>query len=90
MLHVALWRGLIEREVAQRSLEHLSSGAVKERHHARLGAESWRIADELNWAKTYDAEYLALATLLGAPVATFDRRLRRAAEHVGVATEVPL
>lgn len=27
--------------------------------------EAWRIAQQFGWAKTYDAEYLALAKILG-------------------------
>ena len=57
---------------------------MTERRHARLGREAWAIADELGWTKTYDAEYLALARVLEAPLATLDRRLARAAARVGV------
>lgn len=43
-----------------------------------------RIASELGWAKTYDAEYLALARLLDTRVVTLDLRLRRGAERLGL------
>ena len=33
--------------------------------HPELGLEAWRIADELGWARTYGAEYVALGSLLG-------------------------
>ncbi|MGH8875481.1 MAG: type II toxin-antitoxin system VapC family toxin [Acidimicrobiia bacterium] len=89
-LHVSLWRGLISREVGDRSLSILESGRVRERGHRRLGREAWRIADELGWAKTYDAEYLALAFLVDGRLVTFDRRLLRAAERLGLATGIPL
>ena len=36
----------------------------------------------LGWAKTYDAEYLALAALNGCRVVTVDGRLRRAADRL--------
>ena len=50
---------------------------------ARLGEEAWRIADAHGWAKTYDAEYVALAMLLGCRLITADRRLRRATNRLG-------
>ena len=86
-LHVALWRGLVSVQVAERSLDTLESGIVRERRHRRLGGEAWRIADELGWPKTYDAEYLALASLLAAALVTFDRRMERAAERLGLVVD---
>lgn len=87
-LHVARFRGLVSEEVADHSLSILESGRVRERRHRRLGREAWKIADELGWSKTYDAEYLALASLLGARLATFDTRLRRAAERLDVSVDL--
>ncbi len=83
-LHVASERGVIARAIAEDGLLVLESGVVTERRHRRLGREAWAIADELGWAKTYDAEYLALARLLDAPLATLDQRLARAAERLGL------
>jgi predicted DNA-binding protein (UPF0278 family) len=42
------------------------------------------IAVALGWAKTYDAEYLALAQLLDTRVVTLDMRLRRGADRLGL------
>lgn len=89
VLHVALVRRVVPRDVAERALEVLDSGPVRERRHRRLGREAWRIAGLLGWTKTYDAEYLALASLLGADVVTFDRRMRRAAERLGLTLAEP-
>ncbi len=83
-LHVARWRGLLEEEDARSARSLLESGAFRERRHRHLGERTWSIADELGWAKTYDAEYLALADLLGVAVASFDQRVVRAAERIGV------
>jgi predicted nucleic acid-binding protein len=44
-----------------------------------LAAEAWHVAVTLGWAKTYDAEYVALARILGARLLTLDARLRRGA-----------
>ncbi len=86
VLHVARWRGLLTDEDADAARGVLESGVLRERRHRRLGAETWRIADELGWAKTYDAEYLALASLLEAPLASFDRRILRSADRLGIGT----
>lgn len=85
-LHVARWRGLLTEEDAAIARDLLESNSFRERRHRRLGEESWAIADSLAWSKTYDAEYLALARLLQIPIATFDQRVERAAERLGIST----
>lgn len=40
------------------------------------------MAEELRWAKTYDAEYVALARLEGCRLLTRNERLRRGAARV--------
>lgn len=42
------------------------------------------MADVLGWAKTYDAEYVALAALLKCRLVTLDARLRRGANWLGL------
>ena len=55
-VHAAVWRG--ERSAERgRLIELLGGSPVRKRDHVRLLAEAWRLADELGWAKTYDAEY---------------------------------
>ncbi len=41
------------------------------------------MADALGWAKTYDAEYLALAALLRCRLVTVDEALIRGTTHLG-------
>ncbi len=48
----------------------------------RLHERAWTLADELGWAKTYDAEYVALALILDIPLLTLDGRLARGVEHL--------
>ena len=82
-IHEALWRGEIRAEDAEATRARLERCPVEPRLPDRLGEEAWRIADELGWAKTYDAEYVALARILGCRLVTLDGRLRRAADRLG-------
>jgi len=47
-----------------------------------LSKAACEIAESLGWAKTYDAEYVALAWLLEIPLVTLDARLSRGAARL--------
>lgn len=83
-LHELRWRREVDGADAEITRRRLESAPIARRSPARLGEESWRIADQLGWAKTYDAEYLALGVLAGARVVTLDARLRRGAARLGI------
>jgi len=57
-------------------LDRLASADVSRRRPKGLIEEAWRIVDQLGWAKTYDAEYLALARLLRSRPLTTDAKLK--------------
>jgi len=82
-LHERTWRNELGGDHARRACARLDEVDVKVKTHARLADEAWRIANELGWAKTYDAEYVALASLLGCRLVTVDGRLRRGADRLG-------
>ena len=77
------WRGVVTAEQARAARQALAGAAVDMRDHPELGEESWRIADVLGWAKTYDAEYIALASILDCRLVTIDGKLRRGADRLG-------
>ena len=72
--------------IAERSRRRFEAAPIQESNPRDLSATVWQIASTLGWAKTYDAEYLALAKLLGAPLLSLDGRMRRAAERLGIET----
>lgn len=82
-IHEALWRGDVSRTYALRTVTELESGPIRARSPRSLGKVAWELSDELGWAKTYDAEYLALALHLDCRFVTLDGRLRRGADRLG-------
>jgi predicted nucleic acid-binding protein len=78
-IHELRWRAVISAQLAQGGLEQFLGAPVAVRRSAELPRLAWGVADELGWAKTYDAEYVALARLLGCRLLTADVRLRRGA-----------
>jgi len=82
VLHEMSWRGTISRRLGRVALDRFLAAPIAVRRHARLAPEAWHIADELGWAKTYDAEYVALAHLLSSRLLTLDARLRRTASRL--------
>lgn len=83
-LHLLKWRSELTTEEAEDARTSLESCPVERREPRELGDETWRVADELGWAKTYDAEYVALARLLECKLVTLDGRLRRGADRLGL------
>jgi predicted nucleic acid-binding protein len=81
-LHELRYRGEISAELAAVALERLQSIQYDVRAPDNLARAAWDIAESLGWAKTYDAEYVALARITGRPLVTLDARLRRGAGDV--------
>ena len=76
-LRQAAFRGAISDSDASTALSVFLSAPIDRRSPRRLYQDAWSIAVGLGWAKTYDAEYVALARLLKCPLLTLDARLRR-------------
>ena len=82
VLHELRWRKEITRELAAVALDRLAAAEISPRRPRGLLDEAWRIADRLGWAKTYDAEYLALARLLRCRLLTIDSKLKSAGSNL--------
>lgn len=81
-LSQATFRGSVGRAEAKVALDRFLRAPIERRAPRRLYEMAWALADGLGWAKTYDAEYVALAQLLDCPLLTKDGRLARRVGHV--------
>ena len=79
VLHELGWRGSSSRELTSLALERFLEARIARKRPAALVRQARDVAEELGWAKTYDAEYVALARLLNCPLVTIDARLQRGA-----------
>ena len=82
VLHELRWRREISGNLATIALDRLTGAPVRPRRPMGLVVEAWRISDALGWAKTYDAEYLALARMLKCRLLTTDSKLRAAGSKI--------
>lgn len=81
-LHQLAWRRSVSADDVEAARAGLAACRVV-RSSEPLADAAWRIAHDLGWARTYDAEYLALALERGCRLVTLDARLRRGADRLG-------
>jgi predicted nucleic acid-binding protein len=81
-LHEAVHRGEIAADVALDRLARVGAMRIRLLGDAVLRRTAWRVADELGWAETYDAEYVALTQLQADAFVTLDAELARRVEGV--------
>ena len=77
VLHEAVHRGEIPADVALERLERIWAMPIRLLGDAVLRRKAWKLADELGWAETYDAEYVALTQLQADALVTLDTELAR-------------
>ena len=86
-MHEAVQRGELSGDVALERLARVNKMPIRLLGDAVLRRLAWKLADQLGWAGTYDAEYLALTQLQADAFVTLDKELaRRAKQVVTVAT----
>ena len=81
-LHEAVQRGEIPSDEAADLLERVWEIKIRLLGDAVLRRNAWRFAEQLGWAETYDAEYIALTKLQGDAFVTLNEELARAVEGV--------
>ena len=82
VLHERVQRGEIPADVAREHLARIARMKIRLLGDAVLRRRAWEIADELGWASTYDAEYIALTQLQADAFVTLDTKLARSAAGV--------
>lgn len=81
-LHEAVHTGELEEDVALERLARIQAMPIRLLGDAVLRRNAWKFADQLGWADTYDAEYIALTKLQADAFVTLDEELARRVERV--------
>jgi len=76
-LHEAVQRGELPADVARDRLARIGRMRIRLLGDAVLRRRAWDIAEQLGWASTYDAEYVALTQLQADALVTLDPDLAR-------------
>jgi predicted nucleic acid-binding protein len=81
-LHEAVQRGETKADVARNHLAHIRRMRIRLLGDAVLQRRAWELADQLGWAQTYNAEYVALTQLRADAFVTLDAKLTRRVEGI--------
>jgi predicted nucleic acid-binding protein len=81
-LHEAVHRGELEEDVALERLRRIWAMPIRLLGDAVLRRNAWELADQLGWAETFDAEYVALTRLQADAYVTLDPDLAQRVEGV--------
>src|SRR5437870_5231904 len=81
-LHQAVHMGEIPPDVALARLTRIWSIPIRLLGDAVLRRRAWNLADQLGWAETYDAEYVALTQLQGDAFVTLNAKLARSVKGI--------
>jgi len=82
VLNEMRWRRELSPALAQTAFDRLLASPIDRRTHDGLYRDAREVATALGWAKTYDAEYVALARALQVDLLSRDGRLRRGAARL--------
>jgi predicted nucleic acid-binding protein len=81
-IHEAVHSGKLSRDAALERIARVNGIKIRLLGDAVLRRRAFEIADELGWAQTYEAEYLALTQLQADAFVTLDKQLARKAKGV--------
>jgi predicted nucleic acid-binding protein len=80
IMHEAVHRGEIPPDAALERLERVWAIPIRLLGDAVLRRTAWKIAEQMGWAETYDAEYVALTKLQADAFVTLEAELARRVE----------
>lgn len=81
-LHEAVHAGVLSATEGRARLTRFGALPIRLLGDGVLRRRAWELADRLDWASTYDAEYLAVTQLQADAFVTLDADLARQAEGV--------
>ena len=81
-LHEAVHAGEIPSDVALHRLARIRVMPIRLLGDAVLRRRAWDVAEQLGWAETYDAEYVALTQLQADAFVTLDAGLARQVDGI--------
>jgi predicted nucleic acid-binding protein len=81
-LHEAVHSGELSAEVALERLDRIQAMPIRLLGDAVLRRKAWKVAEQMGWAKTYDAEFVALTQLQADALVTLDAELARSVEEL--------
>jgi predicted nucleic acid-binding protein len=87
-LHEAVQRGEVPAGVARERLARIGRLPIRLLGDAVLRRRAWELADQLGWASTYDAEYVALTQLQADALITLDMDLARRVRGIVVMASI--
>jgi predicted nucleic acid-binding protein len=82
LLYQAVHRGAMTRKDAERYLSYVRALRIRLLGDRVLQNVAWKVADQLGWSDTFDAEYVALAQLQADALITLDRQLAHAVKDL--------
>jgi predicted nucleic acid-binding protein len=82
LLYQAVRRQEMSKQDAERQLDYVRGLRIRLLGDRVLQSVAWKVADQLGWSDTYDAEYVALTQLQADAFITLDRQLAQAAKDL--------
>jgi predicted nucleic acid-binding protein len=88
LIYQAVRREELSKKDAERHLDHFRGLPIRLLGDRVLQGVAWKVADQLGWPDTFDAEYVALTQLQADAFITLDERLAHAVRDLVVVAPI--